>query len=69
MVNVISKLTTMLDRDQLIKTGKGLAIAEALILVAKQVSNAKQIEATVAKLSDADIANELSEYSYDDKRD
>jgi len=69
MVQVVNRLTTILDREQLIKTGKGLAIAEALVLVAKQVSNAKQIEAIVAKQSDIDIADELSEYSYDDKRD
>ncbi len=67
-IALLDKIVGLMDRDQLIASGKGLAIAEALAAVMKKVANAKQVEAAVGKLSDADIANELSEYSYDDKR-
>jgi hypothetical protein len=62
----LSKLLNMADAEKLRNDGRSEAINQALANIARMTMKANDAEREVARMSDADIARKLSEYSFDD---
>lgn len=64
LIQITATIVRMIDRQKLIDSGKAEAMAECLAAINRKVMEAKRVETDVERMSDDDIARELSNYSY-----